>query len=423
METDIKSVIHDEDGTAAENSKLETWLDTEATAPRSPTVEAESEFPKIESKVDTITTVQTKNHDITITGAKSTTMDEVMSSAIAEGNEKRTRELFEHKYDIECKDKDGHTPLLLATRHRRDALVRMLLEQGAKPGGRSNEGATILHMLASSSETPISETLVDLVLRFRPPLDASDNQGSTPLMFACANGENLLVTKFIHHGADVRAVDQASFTPLHYLAAYKQPKATPSVVANSALIDATTIESKAKSTSLHEAAGTSSGISSIFKELLLAGADKEARAGSLEHTPLLSAVRKSNEAYVACLLESGVDINASERFGLSRTSLHIAAADGQLEIVKAFLDHGANPTIQDKEGRTALHIAAADGQLEIIKALLDHGANPTIRDFGVFLGNRASAVSMRSDVSPTQKKAVRTLLKEAEKAWKKSHRK
>lgn len=78
-------------------------------------------------------------------------------------------------------------------------------------------------------------------------------------------------------------------------------------------------------------------------------------------------------------------------------------------------------TLQDVVSRwTTLHFAAQKGQLETIKALLDHGANPTTRTFDIFsfLGDKPSAVQMSDDVTPTQKTAVRALLKDAEKAWK-----
>ena len=40
------------------------------------------------------------------------------------------------------------------------------------------------------------------------------------------------------------------------------------------------------------------------------------------------------------------------------TPLHLAAGSGNLEIVKACLAHGADPSIRDSTGTTALHVGS-----------------------------------------------------------------
>ena len=40
------------------------------------------------------------------------------------------------------------------------------------------------------------------------------------------------------------------------------------------------------------------------------------------------------------------------------TPLHLAAGSGNLEIVKACLAHGSDPSIRDSTGTTALHVGS-----------------------------------------------------------------
>ncbi|WP_264702492.1 ankyrin repeat domain-containing protein [Wolbachia endosymbiont (group A) of Volucella inflata] len=62
------------------------------------------------------------------------------------------------------------------------------------------------------------------------------------------------------------------------------------------------------------------------------------------------------------------------------TTLHYAAGEGCLEVVKFLINEEINVNIINGYGSTALHNAAYRGDLEIIKLLLEKGANPTIRN-------------------------------------------
>jgi ankyrin repeat protein len=44
-----------------------------------------------------------------------------------------------------------------------------------------------------------------------------------------------------------------------------------------------------------------------------------------------------------------------------------------IDIVNLFMDYGGDPTIRNKVGFTSLHIAARDGRVEIVKLLLSKG--------------------------------------------------
>ncbi|CAN6231698.1 unnamed protein product [Urochloa humidicola] len=68
-----------------------------------------------------------------------------------------------------------------------------------------------------------------------------------------------------------------------------------------------------------------------------------------------------------------VDVNASDDSG--DTPLAYAVRSRTLDIVQYLLDHDANPDKPNGKGSTCLHLAAAGGNCDIVKALLSKGAN------------------------------------------------
>ena len=63
------------------------------------------------------------------------------------------------------------------------------------------------------------------------------------------------------------------------------------------------------------------------------------------------------------------------------TPLHVAAQEGQAEVVTVLLTHGASLLARDFEGKTPLHEAASGANADVVEILLDGGADPGARDF------------------------------------------
>lgn len=480
-EADVPSVLFDKDDVASKSTELTASLGAEVTVPREGS--EETKLDPTGNEVDQNTALQADTLSNSTKSTKSMTMDNVMKSAITSGDEAKTREILAHFYDVNCIGEDGITPLLFAVRYRHENIVRLLLGQGANPRARCDKGRTTLHWLDSVPEEPLSETLIDLLLGDRPPFEVPDGRGVTPLMVACQIRELLLATRLIRHGADLRATDSEGSTALHYSVDFGKAQLVSLLINYGAEIEAKNSQGR---TPLHDAICNPFDSFDTVDQLLQAGANKEARTKDQWVRPLHLAILKHNEACANCLLHSGANIEGVDKnrfrplhtaaqegqlkivealldHGANieaatpprATALHVAAYHGQSEVVKALLDHGANIKAVTHSRSTALHFAAKYGQieavkallnyganfeavddtglrplhiaaivgcLEIVKALLEHGANPTAKTIKL-AGSKPSGLSMSDSVPSAQKRAIRALLKEAEKTWKGSNKK
>jgi uncharacterized protein len=58
------------------------------------------------------------------------------------------------------------------------------------------------------------------------------------------------------------------------------------------------------------------------------------------------------------------------------TPLHIAASWGNVEMIEALLDHGADVNAPGEHGLTPVHIAAEEDNFEAVALLIARGAHP-----------------------------------------------
>ncbi len=96
-------------------------------------------------------------------------------------------------------------------------------------------------------------------------------------------------------------------------------------------------------------------------------------------TGLHYAAMNGNLQILAILVKANAKLNVTDNLG--DTPLHLAAEQNQTEAAKLLLDVGAEVDPQNKNGLTPLMIAASHGDLELVRALLAKGASPTKNDY------------------------------------------
>ena len=99
-------------------------------------------------------------------------------------------------------------------------------------------------------------------------------------------------------------------------------------------------------------------------------------SSQIGNTPLHLAARDGNDQIVKLLIAKGADVNAQNERGV--TPLHLAI--GHETAAQILLDAGARTDLADGRGRTALHWAASDADATTVALLLAHGASPLARD-------------------------------------------
>ena len=203
-----------------------------------------------------------------------------MSTAVSSGDVERTLRLLK-SYDVNCKSSlGGKTPLITATIHRHEHMIKLLIEHGASQGVQDKAGFTALHHLSRYNGVKLTETCIDLFFQYRPPFDVKNRDGETPLTIACVHGEEELAVKLIHDGADIHAHDNMGGSILHCAAQNERSSELITLlIREGALVDVKT-KGVWEATPLHVVAQyCKHPIAAVLVERLLnAGANREARS-------------------------------------------------------------------------------------------------------------------------------------------------
>ena len=124
-------------------------------------------------------------------------------------------------------------------------------------------------------------------------------------------------------------------------------------------------------TPLHIAAA--GGKSQMVRLLLLKGADKDVW-GTGGHTPLSLAASLGRQAATLALLAAGADVSRVQNDEWKASVLHVAAQRGDVDIMRAVIEHGADVNAVDTIQRTPLNYAAKSNNVGAIDILVEAGA-------------------------------------------------
>jgi ankyrin repeat protein len=265
-------------------------------------------------------------------------------AAIRDADVAAVRKLIEHGVDVDARDAEGNTPLILASFYASPDCVEMLLAKGADANAANKAGVTALIRAATSYEKTRSLVNAGAQVRVR-----TADLGNTPLILAArCDGNSRTVKLLLERGADPTERNDAGISPI--------------------------------------LSGAASGDLETVKLLLEAGAkaddfpiSKDPRATDIAaglRTPLMWAAYHNDERMVRLLLDHGADPNRSTYFG---TPLSQACWHDGFEAASVLIDRGANVNARDAvAGFTPLHWAAGDEALRphLVKLLVGSGADP-----------------------------------------------
>jgi len=111
---------------------------------------------------------------------------------------------------------------------------------------------------------------------------------------------------------------------------------------------------------------------------LLAGGSNPNAPGPDGTTAIMWAAANDDLELVRALIKAGADVNARNQFGT--TAITEAAIIGSAPVIDALLKAGADPDTRNPEGETPLMAVARSGKIDAARRLLDAGADVNARE-------------------------------------------
>jgi len=304
------------------------------------------------------------------------------------GHEENARLLLDAGADLWQRFTPGRTLLHVAAQNGTRELIRLFIEKGMDPNALDEKGSTAAAWAAQRGHVEALELMLELGM----DIDKSNIDGRTPLLLATLNGHINAVTFLLDHGANINALD----------AKYEANALRAALQNGHEDIVELLIERGAKVTSRELGMPKISPSIRIIDLICKSGAAAE--HVKKDHCPLLGIYLSTDRfGFAAALVNAGVNISrlsdhdrvplificASYGFifaiealiakttqwsgklpQMALLALHIATANGYIEVVKALRARGWNMLAEDEEGNTAMHVASICGHGQIVEHLL-----------------------------------------------------
>jgi ankyrin repeat protein len=274
-------------------------------------------------------------------GAESIAADLV--TAIRNADKQAIHKLLDNGADVEARDAQGNTPLILASFHASPECVELLIDKGADVNAANGAGATPLIRAATDYEKSRLLVAAGANVRVRTAL------GNTPLILAARRaGNSRTVQLLLERGANATERNDTGISPVLSAAA------SGDVETVRLLLDVGANPDDFPKTNQPRAADVAAGF----------------------RTPLMWAAYHNDVRMVRLLLERGADPNQSTYFG---NPLSHACWGDSFEAAELLIAQGANVNARDAVGDfTPLHWAAGteSPRPQLVRLLLANGADP-----------------------------------------------
>ncbi|KAM6487335.1 ankyrin repeat protein [Trichoderma sp. SZMC 28011] len=284
--------------------------------------------------------------------------------------------------EVDGRDSDGNTPLLLALRDCHQNMALTLLNRSIKWLQRRH-GAIKRGIIQDKDTGGLSNHFVDV--------NAENNDGETPLIIALTLvGAEEVILKLIKAGADLFG-QQTEL--VFYAIRHRNKTLLLKLLRRNVQLDG------AVYFALRELSykGCDNVLEEFLSELLKAGAntykslkfdksfedrhehdyDCEALllASRRGQTAIVNLLLMGHEPIVKLLLENGADVNAEQTSNYGRTSLWVALLSGHEAVAKLLIDKGADVNVSDINGTTLLSCAILEENMRAVKFLITNKAD------------------------------------------------
>jgi ankyrin repeat protein len=272
--------------------------------------------------------------------------------AVRRGDKDALRTLIQRGANVNEAEADGATALHWAAYRDDLQSADALLKAGAKPNAANDLGTTPLWMAAQNG----SETMVKRLLDAGANPNLALLSGETPLMVASRTGSAPVAELLLAKGANINATGTRKQTALMWAVAQKHPEVVKVLLA--------------RNVDIHARSATWTDVEAVpphgylpYNRAFPHGND----------TALMFASLVGDLASAKLLVAAGANVNDTDAWGVSATAM--AAHSKHEDLVEFLLDKGANASA-DEAGFSAIHPAILHRSTRMVRALLDHGADP-----------------------------------------------
>jgi serine/threonine-protein phosphatase 6 regulatory ankyrin repeat subunit A/serine/threonine-protein phosphatase 6 regulatory ankyrin repeat subunit B len=250
------------------------------------------------------------------------------------------------------------------------AYLKILLEGGADPSAKADDGSTALHCAAKAGQIETA----NLLLQQSVDLETQNAQGRTPLYEAATSDHQLFVRCLLDFGANPSIRDTTGQSILQYLVAHDMTTMLDLFVGH---LGTSCLNQNQAPPLLHIAAKSKTSARTL--EHLLKYHDIDVNIREENSSAVYWAVKCGNEDGTRVLVShKDVDTQGIKRSTwrkrvtwYDKAPLHMAAKTGHESITAMLLGcQGIDVNARATSGRTALHYAAKYASLGLVQLLL-----------------------------------------------------
>lgn len=223
------------------------------------------------------------------------------------------------------------TPLMIASSYGHYDIAKALIDNGSLVNLRAGDGFNALMEAVRTGNIEIAKLLIE----HNSDINIKNKDGKNMIMIACEKGNEEMFNLLIENNADINEKSSWGASALIY--------------------------------------ASEKGNINIMQYLIDNGIDVNGKADDNGDTPLLWAVTGENPYEASKLLiENGANVNATNDSGVAPATILAASTP---KVVKLLKDNGADLDTKFLDYYPPIAIAAGAGNLEIVKALVENGAD------------------------------------------------
>jgi ankyrin repeat protein len=240
----------------------------------------------------------------------------------------------------------------------------------------ATEAASEIHAAAKAGDTGQVRRLLDAGTE----IDAKDERGFTPLLWAVYGGHRETVELLIERGADIGyrhpAFGTAADLSFQLECQRGYSGATEFLVSKGAGFDPDGVGPQGLN---RLRVAVMLGSQDMVRWLIDQGVDVNAASPRDGRVALLWAAQKGHLEIATALVDAGADVNRIDASGIA--PVQWAVENGHVDVVSALIDAGARLDLREESsGQTLLHRVSIYGHADIAEILLSRDADPNAKD-------------------------------------------